>query len=143
MCQHIVHRSRSVKSRGVDLLKKIQGRCFQPQPAVDDRVPARAALLARPLLFRATRRPQTTLLGHGVYFWFRRSPGLLLARLLGVSNRLLSLPNPRGGGRRSWRSWLTKPQGRDGLSWRVAERPRSCPCPTREEGDRLLSLPNS
>ena len=35
-------------------------------------VPARAALLVRLLLFRATHRPQTTLLAHGVYFWFPR-----------------------------------------------------------------------
>ena len=71
----------------------------------------------------------------------------LLVRCLAsrLVDRLLSLPNSRGGGRLSWRSWcgLIKPQGRDGLSRRVAERPRSCPCPTREEGDCLLSLPNS
>ena len=40
----------------VDLLTRIQGRCFLPsRPAVDHRVPARAALHVRPLLFRATR----------------------------------------------------------------------------------------
>ena len=44
--------------------------------AVDNRVPARAALLVRPLLFRATRRPQTTLRGHGVYFWFSKHHSL-------------------------------------------------------------------
>ena len=43
------------EEQGVDLLTRIQTGASFPQPAVDHRVPARAALLARPLLLRATR----------------------------------------------------------------------------------------
>ena len=53
---HIVCRSRSSREeKGVGLLKRIQAGASFQQPAVDNRVPARAALLARPLLLRATR----------------------------------------------------------------------------------------